>query len=118
VAITHPFEFVGASAPVERVLADRLEELVTIGGVIELEQGLIDESTDEFEHEIAVEAITGDDMFGSGSAETAEEHRNSPQQDLLVTAEQIVAPVYRGLECLLARHFVSRATGQNPESFI
>ena len=57
------------------------------------------------------------DLLGHVQA-PAGEHRQAPEQDLLVLGQQLEAPVDRSLQCLLPRRSRAIAGCQQPESVI
>jgi hypothetical protein len=87
------------------VAADRLEQPVAplAVAVLPYEERLLDKSCEQERDFVVIEAVSGADLLGRLQREASREGREPPQQDLLLGREQLVAPVERRLERLLAR---------------
>ena len=70
----------------------------------------------EIEHVLFIEVTTGAHRFDGFEGTTTGEHRESPQQRTLGFREQLVAPVDRGAQGLLARQRSPIAAGQQAET--
>ena len=90
--------------PIAAVLADRLEQPVVRlrGRVVEGDQGLIDELAEQAEDVPRPTPGAGAYDLSGLERRATDEDRQRPEHAALRVREQVVAPVQRGLERLLA----------------
>src|SRR3954449_2861862 len=93
-----------SAQPYRRVLAHWLELAVAIRvtRVVDADQGFVDEAREHLEHVVLREAVAGADGLGGLELEPAGEDREAAEECTLAVVEQVVAPVERALQRLLA----------------
>ena len=103
-----------------RVLADRLEEPVAGLGRLRVghDERSCDERGEELEHVVRLDDVARPDGFGRLEAEAAREHAEPLQQQLLARVEQVVRPVDRGAQRLVALDRGARPTAEQPEPLV
>ncbi len=113
VAATTGFQLAPLREPLVGVLADRLEHRVAgfAGLVGLLDQVLLDESAERVEVGVA-------DLLGGFKGRASREHGEAGEQCLLGLGEQLVGPVDRGAQRLLAGGGVSRSLGEQREPLV
>ena len=104
--------------PLPSVLAERLEHdearVAVVGHALD-EQAVVDERGDAVE-DVDAEVLAGvADGLGRLERAAAGEDREAPEQRLLGRRQQVVAPVDRAAQRLLALRQVARAAGQQLE---
>ena len=65
-----------------------------------------------------VDVAAGGDLLGRVEREAAGEHREAPEHRALALGQQLVAPVDRRLQRLLAGQHRARAAGEQPEAVV
>ena len=103
VRITQHRELTSIGRPVERIVADGLQQPVvgvgvpvTVGVLVELHQALVNEPADEIHDGPFVEISGGSaERLGQPEAEAARAHAQPAQHAALVVIEQVVAPFHR-----------------------
>ena len=78
-AVSDLGELTGGGRPVEDVLADRLQQPVAPGGVVELDEALVDQAGEEVQHVVGVEVFVGAHRLGGVEAEPADERAEAAQ---------------------------------------
>src|SRR5580765_753527 len=86
--------------------------------VLPYDERLLDEPCEQERDFVAIEAVSGADLLGGLQREAPREGREPPQQDLLLGREQLVAPVERRLERLLARRRGAAARSEESEAVV
>ena len=74
-----------------------------IACVVGVDHRLVDERDEQVEHVDGLDVASGADALGRVEREAAGEHREPPEQRPLALGQQVVAPVDRRLQRLLAR---------------
>ncbi len=97
----HLIDLAGGTALVERVLPQRLEEVVSTRCVVELHEALVDEPTDEIEDGVALQIGAGGKLLDRVEVEGADEAGEAAEQQPFVRREQVVAPLQRREQRLL-----------------
>ena len=103
------------------VLAHRLQQPVAPragGALVHLHQRLVDQPRQQVEHRVRGEAVARADRLGGLQRPAAGEDRQPPQQRPLRLGQQVVAPVERRPQRLLARQRGPAAAGQQPEAVV
>ena len=118
VAATDVAELARRFRPVEDVLADRLQQPVAAGGVVELDEALVDETGQDVQHAVRIEVVVGAHRFGGVEAEPADERPEPAQHRLFSLVEQVVAPVDRGGQGALAGQRGAGPAGEHPEALV
>ena len=96
-------------------LADRLQHPQPSTGTVELDERLVHQRLELVE---AARARVRADGFDVGERATAGEHRQPPEQALLLLVEQRVAPLDRRAQRLLPPRRVARARGEQVERML
>ena len=109
--------------PLACVLPDRLEHAVTdtilaTRTVGHDQQRPIGEALQQIQHRERADGIGARDDLGRVEREATGEHRKTREQASLGIGQQLVAPVDRRAERLLARDSGARTTGEEPEAVI
>ena len=106
--------------PVPRVLAHGLQESVAGGAVpfFGRHQALIGQRHQQLEHCAIVDALAGAHLFRGFHCPAASEYRRAAEQRLFGRQQQIVTPVQRRAQRLLARLRRACAAGEQSESII
>ena len=102
-----------------RVLPDGLQEPVAdlVAAALGHDEGLVDELADELEPvRVTVPGAPADDPDGGVDVEAVGEHRQRAQRRLLGTGQQVVAPIQRGAQRLLAGRSRAGTAGQQREA--
>ena len=98
------------------VLANRFQQPVPrLGAVVGDDERTRHQAREQLEHLVAVDRITRAHRFGGLERAPSREHRQAAQQPLLGLAQQVVGPVDRGAERLVALARDPPATRQEPE---
>ena len=103
---------------VERVLSHRLQQAVAGArlAVFDENERLVDQRAEQVEHREALEALAGSHLLRQVERPAAGEYGQPAQQLALVLLEQLIAPVDRRSQRLLARQRASRPAGQQAEA--
>ena len=99
----------GVPQPLAAELAKGFEEPEAVGAVAlsALEHGLLDERPDELRDVRAVQPVTGTHGLRRVQLEATGEHGQAGPQPPLLIAQELVAPVDRSLERLLAGRYAA-----------
>ena len=107
----------GVEEPGERERADRLQEPVAAGVVVERDEALVDQPADEVEHLVGIDVLEGAEQSLSRlQGEPAHEDAEASERGALVVAEQGLAPGHRGEQGLLPGEEGPRAPGEESEA--
>jgi hypothetical protein len=108
----------GLPQPVACILSDRLQQPVPrlAVGLVGRDQRLVDQAAYGDEHVVPGRARA--DRVGGIEGEVPREHGQLPEQHAVGLVQQVVAPLDRGLQCLLAGGDTPRAAGQQPEAVV
>ena len=123
VPAAQPHDLAGRARPLVAVLPDRLQQPIPgdrspgVGGLDE-DHGLVHELRQEVERLSGVELGSGADALDRLEREPACEHRQAAEQRLLRLREQVVAPVERRAQRLLARLRRPAASRQEAEPIV
>ncbi len=112
-------DLAGVDETVPAEMADGVEQAVAHLAarlVVGLHERFGDQRHEQVEDLDFGDVAAGDHRLGGVEVERASEHREAPQRHLLASQEEIVAPLHRGLQCLLAGQGRAAASGQEPES--
>ena len=102
------------------VLTDRLQELIARLGPARVgdDERLRHESGQQFEHVCRVDAVAGHDCFRGREREAAGENAQAVEHATFHVVEQVVGPVDRGAQRLMALDRAAVAAGEHAEPMV
>ena len=116
VAVAGGLELAGVAAAVDGVEADGLQQSVPVGVGVVHDEGLVDQSGQHVEHGPTGVAGIAADGFGGVERERSGEGAQASEHGPLVGSEQLVAPLDRGEQGLLAGQHRTSPTRQEQEA--
>ena len=110
----------GLLEPLRGVLPHGLQQAVAAiaGALLDVDERLVDQAAEESDRLLALQRIPCADVLGRLQAEAPGEHREAPQEDLLVGIEQIEAPGERRPQRLLPGHRRAAPPGEQVEGVV
>jgi hypothetical protein len=100
------------------VLAERFEHAIARARLVGVDHRLVDERHEQVEHLDRRDVSRGRDLFGRVERKATCEHREATEHRAFPIRQQVIAPVDRCLERLLARQHRPRATGEQAETIV
>ena len=104
--------------PAGRVLADRLQQPVRLLAGLGDHERLVDQRAHVLQHVERVDLVVARDRLGRVEGEATGEHRQPIEHRALGVGQQLVGPVDRGLQRLVARHRGAAPAGEHPEPLV
>src|SRR5206468_13071544 len=96
---------------------ERAEATLALGGLSD-EERLVDQAREQVEHVFLRDTVAGADPLGGGEGAAAGEDGEAPEYRALFIGEEVVAPVDRCAERLVAGHRNTTAAGEQAEAVI
>lgn len=120
-AVANGVGFPDSSQPLVRILAQRLQQAIALGttpGLFGDHHRLSHQPLEQVERVWLRDAPASTHLLGGFEGPAASKHRQVVEQALFRLRQQVIAPVQRGLERLLAGQSDATAAGEQAEALV